>query len=100
MQARQIWIKSKNAWTTTISDTWISLSKSSGAANDPIGEFVEVTVTDNISIMQRNGYIDVSSAGQTIRINITQKSGQGDEYELVNEGYDLTNDDFDLINTQ
>jgi len=100
MQTKTIWIKSANAWTATESDPWISLSKSSGAANDPIGETISVSVTDNISILQRTGYISVTSAGQTKKVEITQKAGAGETFRLINNGVYLTNNGSQLINVR
>ena len=105
MLSKSIWIYSKSEWTTSkrsdVPDgdaSWIDMSKSYGAANDPIGEFVTVTVTDNHSTAQRKGYIDVLSGGKTITVLITQDMGSGITYNLVNLGDNLTNLGFNLVN--
>ena len=106
MPAKPFWIKSTTPWTTSKRSvqpngdvSWFALSKTFGAENDPNGEFIQVLATENTSIMQRIGFIDIASGGKTISVSVMQGSGEGEDLELVNDGYDLTNNDFDLINT-
>jgi hypothetical protein len=75
----------------------MSLSKSSGGKNDPLGEYVDVIFTDNAGMSDRHGAMDVSGNGQTITVDIVQDRSE-DTY-LENDGYDLINNDFDLITT-
>jgi hypothetical protein len=79
MPEKKILIKSKHTWYASLrsvnpaGDTsWMALSKSSGAANYPFGEYVNVGCTDNIGTIVRTGYIDVISGGERIEVNVTQ----------------------------
>ena len=107
MATKSLWIKSTNSWVASkrsinpSGDTsWFELSKSSGAANDPIGEFINVTVTDNMNMNERNGFIDVMSDGKTISVTIRQLSGEETSYNLVNMGFNLVNNGFNLVNAR
>ena len=105
MPTKTIWVKCKFPWIATKRPnnpsgdvSWFSLSKSSGTANDPIGEFVNVTAKDNASIAQRSGFIDVSSGGDTVAVSVTQMAGSGQIMNLVNLGDNLINVGNNLVN--
>ena len=80
--------------------SWISLSKTSGQANAPMGEWVKIQCTENENLLQRSGYIDVVSGGKTISVAITQLSGAGQTFNLVNLGNNLVNLSNNLVSRQ
>lgn len=104
MPARRIWIYSKYPWTASPRSinpsgdaSWVTLSKLSGGANAPFGEFIDASFSDNDGVSIRTGFIDVVSNGKTISVDIAQESS--DSTYLTNEDYDLANNGFDLITT-
>jgi hypothetical protein len=77
MPAKKIWIVSKYPWVATLrsenpnGDTgWFSLSKSSGEANYPAGEFIDVLLNNVISSFNKKGYVDVSSNSTTLTVTV------------------------------
>ena len=106
MPTAPIWIKSKEPWTATRrsinpsgNTAWMTLPKSSGAANDPDGEWIDVIVSENTGLSQRDGYIDVASGGETISVSITQPpcSEPSMIMNLVNGSNNLTNNGNNLV---
>ena len=79
MQIKSLWIRSIHSWSAGIisinpagDSSWISLSKLSGQANYPEGEFIQAQVTDNLSLNPRNAIIEVASGGTTKTVPVTQ----------------------------
>jgi hypothetical protein len=77
MLTKKIWIVSKYPWVATLrsvsgSADWFSLSKSSGEANYPAGEAIDVVIND-ISY-NKNGYVDVLSNSTTISVSVKLES--------------------------
>jgi hypothetical protein len=80
MAVKRIWIVSKHSWSASLrsehpaGDTsWFTLSKFSGAANYPAGEWVEVTVMTQ-GRTWRKSYIDVTSNASVITV-LVMKDG-------------------------
>jgi hypothetical protein len=73
MPTKKIWIVSKYPWVATLRSLsgytgWLSLSKSSGEANYPIGVVIDVVVND--INYDKEGYVDVLSGSTTISVSV------------------------------
>jgi hypothetical protein len=76
MLTKKIWIVSKYPWIASLRSEnannnlgWASLPKSSGEANYPSGETVDVAIDDS-GDFGRKFYVDVSSNGEVITVTV------------------------------
>ena len=72
-------ITSSGTWSAVASDTWITLSKSTGNQN----ETLVYSVAANSGTSSRQGTIKVTSGTQTSTLNITQAGTQNDTMSLT-----------------
>ena len=66
--AQNVSIVSDGKWNAISSESWISLSATSGTGNSSI----KVSVTENMSEKQRSGIVSISMGGKTTKLSIMQ----------------------------